>query len=236
MCKTIFLALATVSLAFGQHKHENMRPPLSNPTQNTYRYMPLGDSYTICEGAKWEESWPYLLTNNLLKKGVNITLVGNPSVTGYTTQHLIEEELPLFEKSNIHFTTLLIGVNDYVQGRTTEEFKENLSFVIDRIQHVLPNKSLLILITIPDYSVTPGGAQYARGRNVTLDLTAYNEIIKQEGYARKLPVVDIFPSTLKMKGDPSLIAADGLHPSAKEYANWEPLILEAALKLLQPSY
>jgi hypothetical protein len=35
-----------------------------------------------------------------------------------------------------------------------------------------------------------------------------------------------------MKADPSLIASDGLHPSAREYAEWERLIEPEAGALL----
>ena len=35
-----------------------------------------------------------------------------------------------------------------------------------------------------------------------------------------------------MRGHPELIAADGLHPSAKTYAMWEELIFPAARDLL----
>jgi len=36
-----------------------------------------------------------------------------------------------------------------------------------------------------------------------------------------------------MGKDNSLVAADGLHPSAKEYAIWETLIYPVALNLLK---
>jgi lysophospholipase L1-like esterase len=36
-----------------------------------------------------------------------------------------------------------------------------------------------------------------------------------------------------MKDDNSLVAADGLHPSAKEYAVWETMILPEAVKMLK---
>ena len=36
-----------------------------------------------------------------------------------------------------------------------------------------------------------------------------------------------------MGKDKSLVAKDGLHPSAKEYAEWEKIIFPAALELLK---
>lgn len=197
------------------------------------RFLPLGDSYTICEGAKWEESWPFLLTKNLKKAGVEIKLLANPSVTGYTTDQLIREELPVYDELKPDFVTILIGVNDYVQGRTEQQFSNKLVFILDYVQKQLPDSSKIILITIPDYSVTPSGAQYTRGRDVNKGISQFNDIIKAEALKRKLPVVDIFPSTLKMKNNPSLICEDGLHPSSKEYANWEELIRKVALDILK---
>jgi acyl-CoA thioesterase I len=194
-------------------------------------YLPLGDSYTICEGAKWEESWPFLLTKHLNDAGIKVKLLGNPSVTGYTTEQLIREELPVFDKLKPDFVTILIGVNDYVQGRSDQQFADKLVFILDHVQKQLLDPNKIILITIPDYSVTPSGAQYAHGRDVNKGITQFNDIIKAEAAKRKLLIVDVFPSTLKMKNDPSLICEDGLHPSAKEYANWEIMIRKVALEM-----
>jgi lysophospholipase L1-like esterase len=98
---------------------------------------------------------------------------------------------------------------------------------------VLPKKDRLLIVTVPDFSVTPTGARYSRGRNISEGLTRFNEIINDEAKKRSLKVVDVFPTSKAMKNDPSLIAADGLHPSAKEYAEWEKLIFPAAFELLK---
>jgi len=45
--------------------------------------------------------------------------------------------------------------------------------------------------------------------------------------------VDIFQLSQDMKDDQSLVANDGLHPSAKEYVLWEELIYPVVAKLLQ---
>lgn len=224
MPKLIIPFLVASCALFGQNV-EQMN------SRTKVKFLPLGDSYTICEGAQWKESWPYLLTENVKKAGIDIELLGNPSVTGYTTDQLIEEELPLFDQLKPNFVTLLIGVNDYVRGRTKKEFSLKLRKILDHVQEHLPDKSKVILITIPDYSVTPGGAQYAQGRDVNKGIAEFNDMIRSEADERQLPLVDIFPSTLKMKDNPSLIASDGLHPSAKEYANWEVMIREVAFRM-----
>ena len=197
----------------------------------TIRYVALGDSYTICEGATWEQSWPFILANNLKKQGINIELIANPSKTGWTTQNLIDNELPVFDNSQPTFSTLLIGVNDWVQEVSKENFHKNLNTIINHVQRKAGNK--LILITIPDFSVTPEGPKYSKGRNISEGLQGFNQIIKEEAKKRKLPCVDIFPTSLNMLNNPELISSDNLHPSAKEYALWEQLIYPAAYELLK---
>ena len=97
---------------------------------------------------------------------------------------------------------------------------------------VLPNKNRLLVVTIPDFGVTPTGPRYARGRNISNGILSFNKIIAEEARNRGLRVVDVFPISKKMGTDPALVAADGLHPSAKEYAEWEKIIFPAALELL----
>src|SRR4051812_10663427 len=77
---------------------------------DTIRYVAIGDSYSIGEGAKPDESWPAVLTRHLREKGIKIELVANPSRTGWTTQNAIDRELPVFAEAKPTFATLLIGV------------------------------------------------------------------------------------------------------------------------------
>ena len=175
-------------------------------SENKIRYVALGDSYTICEGAKWEESWPFILTQHLNKEKIPIELIANPSVTGWTTQELIDKELPIYEESNPDFATLLIGVNDWVQKVSEEQFHKNLIFILDKMQAGLKVKTNLVLITIPDFGVTPKGANYSGGRDISLGIGEFNSIIVKEAEKRNLKTVDIFPTTQKMKNNPDLIS------------------------------
>lgn len=197
------------------------------------RYIAIGDSYSIGEGARPSESWPSVLTRHLNEKGLRVELVANPSVTGWTTQQAIDRELPIFLKEKPDFGTLLIGVNDWVQGVDPETFRKNFTFLVDQMLGVLPDKNRLLIVTIPDFGVTPTGPKYARGRNISEGIASFNRIITDESKKRGLPVVDVFQISKKMGEDRSLVAADGLHPSAKEYAEWESVILPAALDLLK---
>lgn len=193
--------------------------------------MALGDSYTIGEGAKEEQAWPSLLTAHLQQHGVAIELVANPSVSGWTTRHVIERELPIFEASRPTFASLLIGVNDWVQGTSLEEFGGRLAHILDRMQATLPDKHKILLITIPDFSVTPEGPKYSNGRDIAQGIATFNDLIKEEAALRSLRVVDLYPLSQRLK-EAEFISPDNLHPSAAAYAQWEQTIYPAAFSLL----
>lgn len=197
------------------------------------RYLPLGDSYTICTGASEQEAWPKKLADDLLKNGITTQLLANPARNGYSTQNLIDMELPLMKKLKPDFVTLLIGVNDWVREVPIETYKKNLRYILDELQNSLPDKKKIILITIPDFGVTPTGKFYSGGRNISEGISLFNAEIKKEGKSRNLVVIDIYDLSKKMKDDKTLVADDGLHPSAKEYGLWEELILPEAIKLLK---
>jgi len=196
------------------------------------RYAALGDSYTIGEAVAEDERWPNLLVAHLREAGIEIKIVANPSVTGWTTQDLIDKELPVYREAEPNFATLLIGVNDWVQGFSEGKFRENLAYIMDEMLKDLSSNKQLVIITIPDFGATPSGPKFSRGRDITAGLAAFNQIIAEEAAKRELSVVDIFEVSQGMKDDAELVGPDGLHPSAKEYALWEELILPVVRKKL----
>ena len=196
------------------------------------RYAAIGDSYSIGEGASPEESWPAQLAEELTKAGVPVTLVANPSRTGWTTQQAIVEELPVWRAARPELASVQIGVNDWVQGVDAATFHQRLKVLLDEVQKVLPDTNRVFLVTIPDFSVTPTGKLYVGGRDAVRGLTEFNDIIKQEGAARGWKVVDVFALSQGMSNNPALIAPDGLHPSAKEYGLWKEAIFPVVKALL----
>jgi lysophospholipase L1-like esterase len=197
------------------------------------RYAVIGDSYSIGEGASPNASWPAVLTQHLNAEALPIDLVANPSITGWTTKDAIDRELPIFTESKPSFASLQIGVNDWVQGVDEAIFRKRFTFLLDQMLSVLPDKKRLLVVTIPDFGLTPTGQRYARGRDISKGISRFNQIITEEAKNRGLTVVDVFPLSKKMASDKSLVAADGLHPSAKEYAEWEKIIFPSALELLK---
>jgi len=209
-------------------KFQNHAPKTSvAPNQTAIRYLPLGDSYTIGESVADADRWPNQLVKRFAQNGKRLEIVANPSVTGYTTQDLIDRELPLVQQLKPDFVTILIGVNDYVQGVSAVTFEQHLDYIISSIQKQIPEPGNIALVTIPDYGKTPSGSQYSSPETSEAGIKAYNTIITQAGNKYNLTVADIFTASQKVVSDPSLIADDGLHPSAKQYTDWTDIIYHA---------
>lgn len=216
----LFLAARCITAQHGMHSTE-------------IKYLPLGDSYTIGTGTTPDSCWPQQLRNHLAQAGINIKLIGNPARNGFTSQDLIDHELPVLEKADVNFVTILIGVNDWVQGVGRETYSKNLDYIIEAVQEKTgKNKNRVVLVTIPDFGLTPMGKNYSGGRNISQGIEEFNNIIKEKGKKYDLPVADIFPVSKNVMTDPSLVSPDGLHPGAKGYAEWEKVIYPAVKKIL----
>ncbi|MCK6639910.1 MAG: SGNH/GDSL hydrolase family protein [Bacteroidia bacterium] len=198
-------------------------------------YMPLGDSYTIGTGGTEGNSWPELLVRHLNDSGIEVELIDNPARNGYTCRDLIDYELPVLFRKKPDFVTICIGTNDWIAGYDSAGFTNNLRYVLDTVQATLKVKTNIVLLTVPDFSLTKSGKLYGNGRNIPEGLQRFNAIIKAEAAARNLKCVDIFAVSQQVKNDPWLISEDNLHPSDKGYALWEKEIFPVVSKVIQPS-
>jgi len=198
------------------------------------RYVAIGDSYTCGTGTDARHAWPTVLTQHLRAEGVPIELIANPAHDGWTTQNALDEELSIYRDSAPTFATLMIGVNDTYRMTSIDTFRTQLETLIGAMRDRLPDKRRLILVTIPDYSVTRSGASFAHMNNAVARIGIFNGIIKDEAKKFDLPLVDLNPLSRQMGMDGTLVADDQLHPSAKEYALWEKAIYPIAHRLLAP--
>ena len=202
-------------------------------TQKEIRYVAMGDSYTIGTGVAPKDAWPFLLVDLLKAKGIHISLIANPSHNGWTTLHALEREMPVLRKANADFVTVMIGVNDWVQDSTDEQFRENFAALLGEVLIEMKDPRKVLVIDIPDFSVTPQGAAFSSGRNISRGIAKFNMIIAEEAGKRNIAVIDVYTASQGMKADPSLIARDGLHPSEKGHALFAAQIYPAAKTILQ---
>jgi acyl-CoA thioesterase-1 len=190
------------------------------PGQLAARYVALGDSYTIGTATRSEtERWPNQLVERLGPRPPTLKLVANLAVNGFTSRDVIEVELPRLDEIGPEFASLLIGVNDVVQGVPDATFRANAAAILDELGRRLPVDRIVVVAT-PDYTVTPQGAAYGDPIQQAAGIRRNNAILRELATARGVPYVDIHDLSLRASDDRSLVADDGLHPSGAQYALW----------------
>ena len=183
------------------------------------RYIALGDSYTIGTGVGHRDRWPDQLVAALGPNEPTIDLVANLGVNGYTTGDLIRHELPALDRLRPEVVTLLIGVNDVVRGIATTAYVANLRTILDELVGRV-GAERIVTVAVPDYTVTPAGADYGDPAQRHDGIVAANTEMAREAADRGVAFVDIFDVSLLARDDRTLVAADGLHPSGRQYGLW----------------
>jgi len=197
------------------------------------RYVALGDSYTIgtSVGAA-DQRWPNQLVGRLAERGVQLDLVDNLGVNGFTSRNVIDAELPRLGQLGPEFVSVLIGVNDVVQGVPAETYRGNATAILDAVLALVP-ANRIVAVSTPDYTVTPQGANYGDPVKQSAGIRANNAILKELADARGIAFVDIYDISLGAAKDGSLVARDGLHPSGAQYALWVDRIAPVVQELLK---
>ncbi len=226
------LAMALLFLACS----ENVAPKKATEDQmETKTILALGDSYTIGESVSEAERWPNQLAARL---NASDSVVKNPTIvarTGWNTNQLTDA---IKQRSDLQppydLVTLLIGVNDQYQGRGINFMREGFLALLDTaVAFAGSDSNAVIVVSIPDYSVTPFGQNDARGaQNIRRELQSFNALQKQFCAERGIAYVDIWDISLKAENDLSYLAPDQLHPSGKMYTEWVDLVAPVAQKKL----
>lgn len=203
-----------------------------------YTFLALGDSYTVGEQVRLAESFPYqavqLLRKALSSLGNGLQFMAPEIVatTGLTTQELTEaiDKAVLLPKYD--FVTLLIGVNNQYRGLPLNEFRNEFTGLLERaIAFAGGSHDCVYVLSIPDWGVT----SYAKERDTAAigkEIDAYNRACKEVAQQHKVQFIDITAMQRKDAKHKDFMAADGLHPSGKEYAKWAALLSEKILNCI----
>lgn len=201
------------------------------------RYVALGDSYTIGTSVAEAERWPNQLAARLedartgKEVGVRpVDLVANLGLNGFTSGDVIAFELPELEALAPELVSLLIGVNDVVQGVSVATYRGNVVAILD-VLVALVGSGRVLAITTPDYTVTPAGADYGDPEAQAAGIRTVNAVLSDEARRRDVVVVDIHDISLAAATDRTLVARDGLHPSGTQYSLWVDRIAPVAATL-----
>lgn len=194
--------------------------------EKVYTYLALGDSYTIGEGVLIQQSFPYQVVQLLRKKGFSFAAPEVIAKTGWTTDELSAGMTNYDFLPQYNFVTLLIGVNNQFRGRSVEEYKEEFEGLLKQgLQLANGKKDHVIVLSIPDYSVTPFAASMDVEK-IAKEIELYNSVNKAVSIQYKVHYINIAPGMRKAKKEESLLAGDKLHPSEKEYKKWAEKVID----------
>lgn len=190
-------------------------------TTSVHTYLALGDSYTIGESVAEEDRFPIQLVRRLNEAGYSIS---NPKIiakTGWTTDELmaaiVQEHI---EDQTFDMVSLLIGVNNQYRGRDVEVYRREFTELVSRaVKFARNNVKNVFVVSIPDWGMTPFGKKSPK-QNISQNINLFNKVNKEVCIKMGILYIDITPDSRLADKDPDLIANDGLHPSAKMYANW----------------
>ncbi len=196
-----------------------------SPEQKPIRLLALGDSYTIGESVKQSESWPFLLLDSLKLNGISSDSPYVIAQTGWTTADLLDAVEAERLSTTFDWVILLIGVNDEFQGFSESEYRQGFQRLLKKALTLAANQpSRVIVISIPDYSVTPFAATADR-ESIRKRLDAFNTINREAALEESTMYVDVTPYSRLASEDEALLAKDKLHPSGKMYQLWVSALL-----------
>ena len=196
------------------------------------RYLALGDSYTIGESVAEHERWPNQLAGLLRTNDISteVTLIAR---TGWTTDELWQGIQAREINPPYDLVSLLIGVNNQYRGLDIDQYREEFIFLLNKaIEYAGGDAKRVIVLSIPDWGVTPF-AKSRDSKEIATEINLFNSVNREESEKAGVYYVNITPSSREAVTDSALIAADGLHPSGKMYAEWAGLAYPEVLKILE---
>ncbi len=197
------------------------------------RYLALGDSYTIGQGVAGNERFPFLTAALLRREGIAIQNPQYIATTGWTTANLLAAINSQSSFGIFDVVTLLIGVNDQYQGVDTATYRSRFTQLLTKAIQLAGNRpSRVFVLSIPDYSATPFVPASAKAR-VSREIDQFNGINEEVTLHYKIAYTNITPHTREAARDPTLLADDRLHYSAKEHQKWAELLVPLIKKAVQ---
>lgn len=191
---------------------------------SAYKYLALGDSYTIGEKVEEKDNFPnktITLLNQSGKRFEEATIIAK---TGWTTDELQEKLAQVRLAIPFDIVTLLIGVNNQYRGRSADEYAVQFEQLLQQaIGYAGGKNQHVIVLSIPDWGVTPFAVDRDR-KKIAEEIDLFNSINKKMAAQYQVHYIDITPYTREADHDLSLVAEDGLHPSGKDYKRWAVLV------------
>lgn len=190
----------------------------SNRRMGEKKYLALGDSYTIGESVSEIDRFPEQLVVALNENGASFQRPEIIARTGWRTDQLIQAMEQADLQGKYDLVTILIGVNNEFQGRSSATFESELRTICKAAIRLAGGKQHVYLLSIPDYGFTPFGKR--RQAEISTRIDEFNAIVQSISVELQLKFIDVTAISRLGLEQKELIADDGLHPSGKMHAKW----------------
>lgn len=221
----VVLALLALGAAGCGDRAAAGAPPPAVPS-GALRYAVLGDSYSNGQSAGPGAAWPDQLARRLTGDGLPVRVVANPSVTGATTAQMLATGLPVIRAARPDVITVLLGVNDQVQGHSLAQFAQDDDRALRAAIAVVGSADRVLAVDIPDYSVSPAGGQFGDPAAIAAAIDAFNGVVRRVAARHGVRVVSVVDIS-RAQGAAG-IGPDGLHPSRAQLSAWASRIAAVA--------
>lgn len=188
------------------------------------RYMALGDSFTIGTGSTPEEAFPARLVARW--SGHCAVTLRNPAVNGFSTQDLLDVELPTVRAFSPTFATLAVGANDIVRGRSLDAYRAQVRRIFEALAAQGVPASRVVTLPQPDWSLSPTGRSFGPQEEIHARIVAFNAALREVATELGARYIDLFP-LMEEQGRAGMFAPDGLHPSAAAHDAWADALARA---------
>lgn len=201
------------------------------PSSKIFRYLALGDSYTIgqsvCSTCRFPAQLKTQLKTAFPNDSIALSIIAQ---TGWTTTNLISAINTQNPEANQDLVTLLIGVNNQYQHKPFSVYEQEFPALVNKaIALAKGDKTNVIVVSIPDYAYTPYGQGAA---NISYEINQYNTFAQNYCGQHQIRFVNITDITQQGLSDPTLVATDGLHPSEIAYSRFVERLLPQAKAIL----
>jgi lysophospholipase L1-like esterase len=195
---------------------ETATPPVvADAAAPSARYLALGDSFTIGTGGTPARAFPARLVDRWRGAGCSVALE-NVAVNGFTTDDVIDAELPSLASFHPTFVTVAVGANDIVRGRSIDAYRTNVGRILDAAR---ASGARVIALPQPDWSRSPSAASFATQPALATAIEAFNAALSTEARKRGAEWADL-GALMKEQAATGMLASDGLHPSSAAYDAW----------------
>ncbi len=188
------------------------------------RYLALGDSFTAGTGNPPSAAFPSRLAALWRAHGRKVTLK-NVAVNGYTTEDVLEEEVPQVSPFRPTLVTLAVGANDRVHGWSADAYRSHVRVLFRAILGAGVASNRIVALPQPEWSLSPAAASFGDPAQIGADIVAFNGILRDEARAAGALYVDLYPLMYK-QAEAKMLACDGLHPSASSHEQWATALYE----------